>query len=293
MFHLMPDQNYYRPLSLVKPLFLLTRPANVFIGMLSITVGAFVAGSFSPWSNILLASLSGGMIAAAANSINDYYDISIDRINKPDRPLPANKIAPFHAVIVANLLFVVGISLAIFIRPLAFFIALSSSILLYLYSSHFKRTLLMGNLIVSYVSGLAFIYGGIAVNKLHIAIIPAGFAFFFHFGREILKDIEDMKGDQLNKANTFPIRYGLNSARGLISIIFLLLVFLTFLPYIYMIFGKIYLIIVFSGVDLFLFFVIYSLWKDPSKNNLHRLSEWLKIDMFLGLLAIIAGVYLG
>jgi len=276
----------------IKYFFQLSRPINVLIGMLSILVGALVAGSFSPFLNVVLACLSGGLITAAANSINDYYDIAIDRVNKPHRPLAAGKILPRNAQLFAILLFILGSIVGLFIRPLAFFIAFSTSILLYLYSYHFKRTVLWGNFIVSSITGLAFIYGGVAVYKLQIAIIPASFAFLFHFGREVLKDVEDLKGDQLDNAKTFPILYGLNPARWLISVTFLLLIFLTFLPYIYNIFGQIYLLTVFIGVDLFLLFAIYSIWRDPSKENLHRFSERLKIDMFVGLLAILAGVYL-
>jgi len=233
------------------------------------------------------------MIAAAANTINDYYDIAIDRINKPHRPLPAGKISPKQARNWALLLFTAGIGTGLLVHWIAFCIALTSSLLLYLYSYHFKRTVLWGNLIVSFVSGLAFIYGGVAVFRLRIAIIPAGFAFLYHLGREILKDIEDVAGDRSENANTLPIRHGINPARWLISCIFFLLIFLTVLPYVYNIFGRVYLFTVAMGVDLFLVYVIYSLWRDASPQNLHRLSEWLKLDMLVGLLAVFAGVQLG
>ncbi len=268
------------------------RPVNVLIGMISIAVGALTAGRFSPLRNIFLACLSGGIITAAANAVNDYFDIEIDRINKPQRPLPAGKLQPGAVRNFAILLFCIGPVLGGFISLTAFIIALSASVLLFFYSSHFKRTVLWGNFIVSCFSALAFIYGGVAVNRVEIAVIPAAFAFFFHFGREILKDIEDMEGDRLEKADTFPVRFGLRCSRRLITLIFFLLICLTFLPYIYQVFGKIYLLIVLFGVDLFLLFVIISLWRDASKANLHKLSEWLKLDMLVGLLSVLAGVYL-
>lgn len=259
--------------------------------MISIAVGALTAGRFSPLTNILLACFSGGVITAAANSINDYFDIEIDRVNKPQRPLPSGKLKPVAVRNFAVLLFCIGPLLGGFINMTAFAIAMSASVLLFFYSSYFKRTVLWGNFIVSYFSALAFIYGGVAVGRVKITVIPAAFAFFFHFGREILKDIEDMEGDRLENANTFPVRFGLSSSRWLISLIFLLLICLTFLPYIYHVFGKIYLLIVLFGVDLFLLFVIISLWRDASKTNLHKLCEWLKLDMLVGLLAVLAGAY--
>jgi geranylgeranylglycerol-phosphate geranylgeranyltransferase len=270
----------------------LTRPVNVLIAIFSIAMGALVAGNLTAWQNILLACLSGGLITAAANTINDYYDIDIDKINKPYRPLAAGAIPPNRAKIYSYILFAMGIAGSIFIHKAAFAIAALTSVLLFLYSYHFKRTVLLGNVVVSFVSGLAFIYGGLAVNNATITVIPAVFAFFYHLGREILKDIEDVLGDQSSNAKTFPIRYGVNPSRWLITIIFLLLIFLTFIPYSVGIFGKIYLLIVLFGVDLFLCFVITSLWRNSSKENLHRLSEWLKLDMIIGLLAILAGVQL-
>jgi geranylgeranylglycerol-phosphate geranylgeranyltransferase len=206
--------------------------------------------------------------------------------------LASGKISPKNAQRFAIFLFIFGSTLGFFIGYLAFFIAACTSILLYFYSSYFKRTVLWGNFIVSTITGLSFIYGGVAVHKPERAVIPACFAFLFHFGREILKDLEDIEGDQLDNAKTFPIQYGLNPTRWLITITFLLLIFFTFLPYSYNIFGQIYLLTVFVGVDLFLLYAILSMWKDPTKNNYHRLNEQLKIDMFVGLLAILAGAYL-
>ncbi len=261
--------------------------------MLSISMGALVGGSLRPAYLVLLAALSGGFITAAANTINDFFDLEIDSVNKPHRPLPAGLVSPVRARNWAFLLFAIGIALSIFIRPLAFGIAVFSSLLLFLYSYRLKRTVLWGNLTVSLISGIAFVYGGIAVNHVEMAFIPAVFAFFFHFGREVLKDLEDVPGDKKDNVKTFPISHGLNPTRWLISAIFLLLIFLTFIPYIAGIFGRIYLLIVLVGVDLFLIYVIASLWRDASIRNLHRLSEALKVDMLVGLLAIFAGITFG
>ncbi len=268
----------------------LTRPVNVLIGMLSIAIGALVAGSLTPWQNVLLACLSGGLITAAANAINDYFDVEIDRINKPFRPLPSGSLSRGFAAAFAGVLFVAGVALSALINRAALLIAASASVLLYLYSARLKRTVLWGNLTVSLLSGLAFIYGGVAVFRLKIALVPAVFAFFFHLGREILKDIEDMVGDRAAEAVTFPIRHGVHASRLLITAVFSLLMILTLVPYGAGLFGRVYLWLVVLGVDAVLLFVMVSLWRDSSRENLHRLSGILKLDMLVGLLAIVAGV---
>ena len=268
----------------------LSRPLNVVIGFFSIFIGAFITGNFSPGFYILGACLSGAMITAAANAINDYFDIDIDRINKPSRPLPSGKVTPAQAYWFSLLLFILGIFLAGLINRYTLSIALIASLLLYLYSYRLKRTVLWGNLTVSLVSGLAFVYGGAAVKRLSLALIPATFAFLYHFGRELLKDMEDMHGDRLQAANTFPIHFGIRATQALITCIFLLLIFATLLPYIWGIFGLTYLLLVIAGVDVILLYVIISQWQDASPKNLHRLSNWLKLGMLVGLVAIYVGV---
>ena len=188
------------------------------------------------------------------------------------------------------MLFVAGVALSALINRAALLIAASASVLLYLYSARLKRTVLWGNLTVSLLSGLAFIYGGVTVFRLKIALVPAVFAFFFHLGREILKDIEDMVGDRAAEAVTFPIRHGVHASRLLITAVFSLLMILTLVPYGAGLFGRVYLWLVVLGVDAVLLFVMVSLWRDSSRENLHRLSGILKLDMLVGLLAIVAGV---
>ena len=259
--------------------------------MLSVGIGALVSGSLSPVFSVLLACLSAGLITGAANAVNDYFDVDIDRVNKPYRPIPSGAVSCRVALFYSLVLFGLGVLLSVFIGTAAFLIALSASLLLVAYSAWLKRTVLWGNLTVSVLGGLAFIYGGVAVGRLRLALIPAVFAFFFHLGREILKDIEDVAGDRAGRANTFPIRFGLNPARLLITAVFAVLILLTLVPYVLGIFGRAYLWIVIPGVDAFLLAVLFSLWKDASRRNLARLSVWLKVDMLVGLTAIFAGVW--
>ena len=271
------------------PYLLLTRPVNVVIGGLSIFVGALVTGTIQPLHKVLCACLSGALIAAGANAVNDYFDVAIDRQNKPHRPLPSGLIPPRSAFLFANTLLVCGASCGVLVNNAAFVIAALSAALLYVYSYKLKRTVLMGNLAVSLVTGLAFIYGGVAVGRVGRALIPAAFALLFHLGREIIKDIEDIEGDRLADANTLPIRFGTHKSLVVATVVFVLLVIATLIPYITFVFSRFYLYIVVLGVDSVLIFVIISMWRRQTSAHYHFLSNLLKADMLIGLIAIYVG----
>ena len=267
----------------------LTRPINVLIAMLSVFVAALISGTLSPWVAVLLAGLSAGLITAAANSINDYYDIAIDRINKPQRPLAAGRISPRAALGSALGLYAAGIALASAISPQMLAVAALFSLLTWRYSAHLKRTALWGNFAVSLSTAAAFIYGAMAVGRPGAGIFPALFAFFFHFGRESIKDMEDVAGDRQFAAHTFPVRYGAGPAIILVWVNFVVLVGLTLLPYFTGVYGKTYFLILLLGVYPLIGYVLFSIRRDSPPQHPNRLSNLLKADMLVGLLAIYWG----
>ncbi len=268
---------------------MLIRPINVVIGGLSIFIGALVTGTIQPHVKVAIAVLSGSLIAAGANAVNDYFDIEIDRRNKPYRPLPSAKIGPASAFQFALILLVLGVICGVWVTTSALVIAALTSVLLFVYSYVLKRTVLLGNLAVSLATGLAFIYGGVAVGRVGRAIIPAVFAFLFHLGREIIKDIEDIEGDRSGNAVTLPIRYGSRAALSAATITFALLIIATLLPFIFNIFSSFYLVIVIFGVDSVLLYTMISMWRRQTPAHYHFLSNLLKADMFIGLIAIYVG----
>jgi len=262
---------------------------NVVIGGLSIFVGALVTGTLQPLPHVLVACLSGSLVAAGANAINDFFDVEIDRRNKPYRPLPAGRVTRRAAQVQAIVLLVLGSALGAVIGALPLAVATSTAVVLYVYSWRLKRTPLWGNLAVSLATALAFVYGGLAVRRPGAALIPACFAFLFHLGREIIKDIEDMEGDRLEGAMTLPIRYGPRRALGLATAVYAMVVVATLLPYLGGVYSRAYLLVVLFGVDTVVAYVVVEMWRRPEKVVLHRLSELLKADMFVGLLAIYLG----
>jgi geranylgeranylglycerol-phosphate geranylgeranyltransferase len=269
----------------------LTRPQNNLIAALSVLVGALVAGGIEYWWGVVFASISAFFISGGGNCLNDFFDVEIDKINKPFRPLPKGEISKRSALWFSVILFFVGLCLSLFIRPLSLVIATVTVIFLILYAHTLKRKLFGGNFTVGLVSALAFVYGGITTNDFRLSLIPAFFAFLFHMGREVIKDIQDLEGDLSLNVSSLPIRFGIRFSLTFATIIFSFLIFLTSLPYFFDIFSLLYLIMVILGVDLVLFYVLWSMWKDPSTSNLGRLSTILKIDMLLGLAAIYVGKF--
>ena len=268
---------------------LLARPHNLAIAGTAIFLGGFITSGVYPLSRLILACISGMWIGAGGNAINDVFDLAIDRINKPRRPLPASLVTPGQAKRFAVSCFGLGTVLAALINPFNFLIALGSSVLLYLYSSILKRTVFWGNLTVAFMLGLALVYGGLAVGGFRNALIVGLFAFLYNLPREILKDIEDMEGDRAQGAVTMPIRYGVKTALGWATAFLVLLIVATWAPYGLGYFSRIYLWIVVIGVDCFAVFSIVSMWRDPRPARLGRLAVWMKIDMLAGLAAVFFG----
>jgi geranylgeranylglycerol-phosphate geranylgeranyltransferase len=269
----------------------LTRPQNNLIAALSVLVGALVSGEIEYWGAVAFACISAFFISGGGNCLNDFFDVEIDKINKPFRPLPKGEISRRSALWLSMSLFLVGLGVSLFIKPLSLVIATLAVIFLIFYNHTLKRKLFWGNFAVSFVSALAFIYGGITTKDFKLSLIPAVFAFLFHLGREVIKDLQDLKGDRSLNVSSLPIRFGIRFSLAFTSVIFSFLIFLTSLPYLFHIFSLPYLIMAIFGVDLVLFYVIWSMWKDSSTSNLGRLSTILKINMLLGLAAIYAGKF--
>ncbi len=268
----------------------LIRPGNAAISGISIFVAALIAGPVAEHAvRVLYAVLSGMLITAGANVINDWYDIDIDRLNRPERMLPSGRITPAAALVFSIILFVCGIIFSIFISYAALFVAVVTSFLLVVYSAALKRMLWWGNLCVAFLGGLAFVYGALAVGQPGAGVVPAVFAFLFHLGREILKDAEDIRGDAAARAQTIPIRYGWPFTRAVVTLVFSVLIATTFVPYFIGYYGMAYLIVVVVGVDCVLAVILVRLWRQRSIPELRRINILLKVDMLLGILAVYLG----
>lgn len=286
-------------------LFIIIRPLNVAIAGLSILVAASLVQPFHFSLPVACAILSTMLITGGANVINDFFDLAIDRINRPERILPAGRLRPAAAKNYAIILFACGNFFSIFINVIAVLIAVSTSFLLLVYSWKLKRLPLSGNLVVSLATALAFIYAtwaaesgllhmqiarsGVIMQGWYAGIFPAVFAFLMHLGREIIKDLEDQAGDRAVQARTLPLAYGLTAAQIAATLALVLLVIATFIPAGLRLYNPNYFWIILFGVDPIVLFALYMLWKNPTPPRLRQISIALKANMLLGLAAIYFG----
>ena len=267
----------------------LVRVQNLILVGGSVMLGGWLEGLELDRPDLILAALSCIFIAAFGYAFNDYCDIQSDRVNKPKRPLVQGSISPVQALIYGAVYLTIGLGLALWVNLFTFSAGLSGGIVLFYYNLRWKKSFLVGNLAVSFLCAGSFAYGGLSVPQLTLSLVPAVFAFAFHFGREILKDTEDQIADRKVQARTLPLQLGNRLSLIVITVTFSILILLTFLPYFLNWLNQKYLILAVLGVDWLLLYTLWSMWKDNSAANLSRLSTILKINMFLGLIAISIG----
>jgi geranylgeranylglycerol-phosphate geranylgeranyltransferase len=268
----------------------LIRPLNFTITFFVVIVGAIICADevYSTYV-ILLAAISAALTVAAGNVVNDFYDKVSDKINHPERPLAKGIISDNETWIAYFAFTLLAVLISANINQVAFAIVVLTSVLLYLYSIRLKRIPLLGNITIAYLTGLAFVYGGVAVNNVNAAYIPAVFAFMINLIRELIKDIQDMEGDKKVGLITFPIKFGTRFTNILITALTVTLIAFTFYPFVYQIYKIEYFVIAMILVNPVLVYFLKLLYEDNQYKNLNKLSNILKLNMVFGLLAIFLG----
>lgn len=275
---------------MVRRLFKIIRPLNCLITFFTIIVGGLICSNDNDVSaKLILAGIIGFIVTAAGNSINDFYDIDVDRINRPDRPLPNGVLTQKNVLVFFAVLIIVALTLNLLLNIYAFGISFISIVLLILYSYKLKRMPLVGNMIVSLLTALAFIFGGVVVGNVTLAIIPAVFAFLINLIREVIKDMEDADGDRSLGIRTFPIRFGNKASKYFVFAVSSILFLFTFVPFLFHIYEIEFFLIIMIIVNPILVYIVKSVFEDSSKQNLGRLSSMLKLNMVIGLIAIYMG----
>lgn len=213
------------------PLVTLIRPANAVVSGLSAALGYLVAtGTLVPETVLLVLAVFS--ITGAGNAINDYYDRGIDAVNRPDRPIPSGKVSPQTALRFAVLLFLIGLACTVFTNPLCMAIAVFNSLLLAAYSAWLKRGPVLGNLSVAFLSGSIFLFGGAyaGLEGLLLNLPLALISFCAMVARELVKDAEDIPGDQAAGADTLAIRIGVRKTAVIAFLAVCLAIVASFIP---------------------------------------------------------------
>jgi len=270
----------------MNPYLEILRPGNAIMAVIAIFLMAVISGKFT--LEVLMAAVVVFVVTGAGNSINDYFDHKIDAINKPERPIPSGRISLKTALIYSISLFALGIILAFLTNLLLGIIALLSSILMVYYARDLKTKCLIGNLSISFLTGLCFVFGGIAVNEIVVSIYLGFFAFLMTMAREIVKDMEDVEGDKLEGAATLPILHGMRISSILAAIFMILASVGSPLLYFMGIFSIFYLPVLCLAIVIFLYCAM-SILKDQSSENAGKVSKRIKLGMAITFVAFAVG----
>lgn len=270
-------------------LFRLTRFWNlVIIAIAQYFAAAFLfkikQGVIWDW-RLFVFSLSTILIAAAGYIINDYYDIKIDLINKPDRVVIGKSITRRYAILFHTFISSLGIILGTLVSLKIGLVNIICFFLLWLYSNKLKRLPFIGNLLVAILTGLAI---GL-VNLLYevnntLVVIYALFALFVTLVREIVKDIEDMKGDNTFGCKTLPILWGIRKTKWLLYLIIATFALVAiFFNITYNLLPPYYFVVI---LFLPLGFMVFRLVRADTKKEFYQLSQFCKVIMLLGIFSM-------
>lgn len=198
----------------------LVRAPNLLIAAGGVLAGGWIAlERFALPAALLWAVLSGVGLGAAGNAWNDLRDVAPDSHNRPDRPLPAGRLARGTAGAVMVAAALVGLSAAAAVSAALLAVAAAALAVMAIYSPILKRLGAPGNLAVAVIAGLPLAYGALAVDRPAAGVVPWALAAWLHLIREIVKDIEDERGDRAAGRRTLPIALGRRRAAVMAAVL--------------------------------------------------------------------------
>lgn len=277
----------YQPFT-IRALLRLTRFWNlVIIGMSQYFAAIFLIDRelLFDWRLFLLAS-STAIIAGAGYIINDYYDIKIDLINKPERVVIGKSITRRYALFFHSVLSLVGVALGFLLGWKVGVIHFLSVFLLWWYSNSLKRQPFIGNFVVAWLTSISIVLVNILYDLTNpLVVIYALFAFFMTLIREIVKDMEDLKGDNTFGCKTLPIIWGIRKTKWIIYVLLVLLGASVVLL------NERYLQLPLSYFLIFLYIplglLLVRLIRSDTRKDFYWLSQWCKIIMLFGVVSMV------
>ncbi|WP_295122266.1 geranylgeranylglycerol-phosphate geranylgeranyltransferase [uncultured Chitinophaga sp.] len=254
--------------------------------------------------------LSTVIVAAAGYIINDYFDINIDIVNKPDKMVVDKIISRRWAMAWHTLLNMAGVSMGFILawkigQIYLGFVQVLSSLLLWFYSTSFKRQVLIGNVVISFLTALSVVVVGFYERQIYESfeaiMSPAGrkliqiigvyaiFAFVISMVREVVKDLEDMIGDSKDGCRTIPIVWGVAPAKrlcfGLLLGLQVLIILVEIRIGVMGWYWAIAYLVLF--VQLPILYILRLLQQAHLPDHYHRVSSLVKVLMLTGILSMI------
>jgi len=257
-----------------------------------VAVGAWLTPIKMAYYGPAMAGISAFLVCGAGNALNDWRDIDIDRVNRPNRVLVKGDLSPRFALNLSIGLNALALGTAISVGWEVFCIVVTAIALLLLYNLWAKRIPGLGNAVIALLGGMTFMTGGLAADpKMWLALpgplIPALFAVLLHLIREIVKDAEDIEGDLQAGVTTLPQILGIRTALVVALVLMLALAVATLVPVWQGWFGTTYEVIALYIIDLPLLLILISIVAVPSKRRLRLASHGLKVAMVIGGVALL------
>ncbi|MCD6012825.1 MAG: ubiquinone biosynthesis protein UbiA [Flavipsychrobacter sp.] len=253
--------------------------------------------------NFSLLAISTVLIAAAGYIINDYFDIKIDLINRPEKVVLEKAIPRKQAIISHTVLNVIGLLLAAYVVVYArhyewLLLQVTCTLLLWFYSTDLKRQYMTGNIAVSLLTALTIIVLLVYEPVLHHAMyklpvwvlgIYAYFAFMLTWMREIVKDMEDFIGDEAEGCVTMPVKRGLKFAARYTLALSVLVVIPLLAAAIVLYQGNYIVLSLYVSILLVLPVVAWGVFLNKEFTTQHyaKASRWLKVIMLLGVFSLV------
>jgi len=259
------------------------------------------------WRFVLLC-LSSVFIAAAGYIINDYFDLNIDLVNKPDK-MVVDKIIRRRWTIAWHLIlsslgiaigFYLDITTKVFLLGVANFICV---LLLFIYSISLKRKFLIGNVIISLLTAWVILVltwcenaniintpRGLNVEKIiRETFLFSGFAFIISLIREVVKDMEDIEGDRRYGCRTMPIVWGINATKVFVAVWLVVLIATLVTVQIYAVHLQWWVSIVYCTLLIIfpLLWILRKLYTARTSKDFHTLSSLIKLVMLTGIISMI------
>ena len=283
-------------------------------------VNDFVLSDFN-FSLLVFATI---LITAAGYIINDIYDVNTDKINKNDSVIIDKYISTKQAMWWYFSFNIVGLAIGVYLAfiigiPILSVIFIYSIYSLWTYSKKFKKTLLIGNIQVAFLTAICILNialfdilpNGIVSDNgelitFKIITYYAGFSVLITLIREIMKDIEDYTGDLATNAKTLVITYGIRNAKKL-TMLFIVIIF-TFIAYIqyfqYSVLSSEFeydisiwavnniAIIYIICIQLLFVYLCLKIYNATHKKDFYFISQLCKFIMIFGILSIPLFTYL-
>ncbi len=273
-------------------LFRISRPINLLlVAFAQLMTAHFLIGSNSDGIPVLqdyqlyLLVFSTVIITAAGYMINDYYDVKIDYINRPQEVVVGKGIKRRVVLLLHSLFNLTAIGLGWIISPKIALINFLVAFLLWLYSNQLKREPFIGNLTIAFLTGFSVYLVALHYQKNELLVLTYSiFAFFLNLIREIIKDIEDRHGDRLHGCRTLPIVIGFRKTKEVIFVVAICFV-ASILTVTFQI-NNPHLFYYFGGLGLVFTWFMWKVYQADRKKQFTQLSTWAKWIMVVGTLSM-------